>query len=108
MHCCGEPRPGPGPVVEIRAQQGHFVTIGGFVDIVDPWLRGLDEQLRAAAGVVDSWPLDPAYGFVVRAWTCPIRVANTKGWTLENFAYERRLQAKIARKTLEGLREVDV
>ena len=30
----------------------------------------------------------------------------SRGWSLENFRYERKAQAKIARKTLENLREM--
>ncbi|KAG9635957.1 hypothetical protein KCU64_g14809, partial [Aureobasidium melanogenum] len=102
-HCCGEDRPGPGPQLEIVAEDGKFVTVGQFVNTLHPWLRGLDGQLRAAIGVVDSWPLDLAHDLIVRAWQSPIRVADTKGWTPANWIEEREVQVGIAKKTLENM-----
>lgn len=103
--CCGEDRPGPGPRLEIVAKDGSFVTAGQFVNTVHPWLRSLDGQLRAAAGVVHSWPLDPAIDLIVRAWSSPIRVAHTKGWKPAIFSRERQTQVKIARKALENMEQ---
>lgn len=103
--CCGEDRPGPGPQLEIVAEEGHFVTVGQFVNTLHPWLWSLDGQLRAAAGVVNTWPLDPAHDFIVRAWSSPIRVADTKSWKSENYTWERQTQVKVARKALENIRK---
>lgn len=102
-YCCGEDRPGPGPQLEIVAEEGHFVTVGQFMNILHPWLRSLDGQLRTAAGVVDSRPLDPAYDLLVRAWSSPIRIADTKGWKPENHTRERQTQVNIAREALEKM-----
>ncbi|KEQ64857.1 uncharacterized protein M437DRAFT_73776 [Aureobasidium melanogenum CBS 110374] len=92
-YCCGEHRPGPGPQLEIVAEEGHFVTVGQFVNILHPWLRSLDGQL----------PLDPAYDLLVRAWSSPIRIADTKGWNPKNHTRERQTQVNIARKALEKM-----
>ncbi|KAK6002720.1 hypothetical protein QM012_001470 [Aureobasidium pullulans] len=104
QRCCGEDRPGPGPRLEIVAEGGSFVTVGQFVDTVHSWLHRRDGQLRAAAGVVHAWPLDPAHDFVVRAWSSPIRVAPIKNWTPANFDWERHKQVNLATNALENMR----
>ncbi|KAM0716234.1 hypothetical protein Q7P37_007679 [Cladosporium fusiforme] len=100
-YCCHQERPGPGPRVEVVAEPGHFVTIGQFVGIVHPWLRGLDNQLRAAKGVQSCWPLDPAVDMYVwpTSWS-PLRVSGREGQTAQNRAYEWAQLARTAASTL--------
>ena len=102
-YCCNQARPGPGPQIEVVAlEPGRFVTIGDFVETVHPWLRSLDGQLRAAAGVVSCWPLDPAVPICV--WptnASPLHIYGHGGMTPDNWAYEWKLLAKTARKTLQ-------
>lgn len=99
-YCCEQDRPGTGPRVEITAEPGHFVTIGRFIEIVHPWLRSLDGQLRAAKGVQNSWPLNADIPLCV--WTStlsPLRIAGRDGQTAENWAYEWTLLARTAATT---------
>ena len=102
-YCCNQDKPGPGPQIEVVAEQpGAFVTIGNFVKVVHPWLRSLDGQLRAAKGVVSCWPLDSAVPICV--WptsTSPLRIHGHEGMRPDNWAYDWDLLAKTARKTLQ-------
>lgn len=99
-HCCDQDRPGSGPRVEITAEPGRFVTIGQFVEIVHPWLRSLDGQLRAAKGVQNSWPLNADVPLCVWPSTpSPLRIAGRDGQTAENWAYEWTLLARTAATT---------
>lgn len=97
-HCCGQDRPCPGPRIQIVADD--FVSIGQFVEVVHPWLRGLDGQLRAAKGVQTCWPLDPAVDmYVWPSGPSPLRIAGREGQTAENWEYEWALLARTAAVT---------
>jgi hypothetical protein len=63
--CCGDHRPGPGPRLELVAKDGEFISIGNYVKTVHAWLRGMDDLLRAAEGVISCWPLDQEYHMIV-------------------------------------------
>lgn len=109
-YCCNQDRPGPGPQIGVVAKQpGHFVTIGDYVETVHPWLRSLDSQLRAAAGVVSCWPLDPAVPICVWPTSAsPLRVHGYEGMTPDNWAYQWKLLAKTARNTFQVRSEGEV
>lgn len=101
-YCCNQHRPSAGPAIEISAPPGEFVTIGLFIDLVHPWLRELDSQIRAAKGVVKCWPLDGGMEMFVRPTVVsPLWVMDGEGWTGENWAYTWRQVAGIAVKTFE-------
>jgi hypothetical protein len=102
-YCCNQDRPGPGPQIEVVEKElGAFVTIGDFVEAVHPWLRSLDGQLRAAKGVVSCWPLDAAVPICVWPTSAsPLCIHGCEGMTADNWAYDWKLLAKTARKTLQ-------
>ena len=91
-YCCSEPRPGPSPRIEIIATQpGGFVTIGEFIDVVHPWVRGLDGALRTAMGVYASCPLDPGVGMCV----CPTSLTGGRVRVLDHLGMTERMWADI-------------
>jgi hypothetical protein len=95
-YCCEQDRPGPGPRVEVKAAPGDFVTIGKFIEVVHPWLRGLDDQLRAAQGVVSCWPLDPAIEMYVWPRLGQLGILTGEGKTPKNWVYQWKMLAKLA------------
>jgi hypothetical protein len=108
-YCCNQDKPGPGPQIEVVTEPGYFVIIGKFVETVHPWLRSLDDQLRAVGGVVSCWPLDPAIPICV--WPTnpsPLRVHGHEGMTPDNWVYHWKLLANTARKALQVRNEASV
>jgi hypothetical protein len=108
LRCCGEDRPASGddaPACVVRAADRPFVTVGDFVAAVEPWLAGLDADLRRARGLVGSRP-DPASADLVAypLRITPLFVDDTSGagpgW-MEN---RWRLLANAAARTLRGER----
>jgi hypothetical protein len=95
-HCCQQDRPGPGPQIEIIAAPGEFVTIGRFIEVVHPWLRGLDDTLRAAHGVVCCWPLDPAIEMYVWPGIGQLGIHSGESMSPENWIYEWEMLAEMA------------
>lgn len=71
-HCCNQDRPRPVPCVKVVADS-EFVTIGRFIETVHPWLRSLDDQLRAAQGVCICSPLESAVDMYVQPGAEPNR-----------------------------------
>jgi hypothetical protein len=95
-HCCQQDRPGPGPQIEVIAAPGEFVTIGRFIEVVHPWLRGLDDTLRAGQGVVSCWPLDSAIEMYVWPRLGQLHIDTGEGKTPKNWIYEWEMLAKMA------------
>lgn len=99
-YCCDQHRPRSGPQLEISAGPEEFVTIGQFVEIVHPWLRELEGQIRAAKGVVNCWPLDSSVEMFVRPTVVsPLWIMDGEGWTSENWAYTWGQVAGVAGKS---------
>jgi hypothetical protein len=97
--CCGEDRPGPGPRLELVAKDSEFISIGNYVDTVHAWLRGMDDLLRAAEGVVSCWPLDREYHMIVPVFECTcLMLMSTQTWTPENYQWECEQIVSLARK----------
>jgi hypothetical protein len=97
--CCGEDRPGPGPRLELVAKDGEFISIGNYIDTVHAWLRGMDDLLRAAEGVVSCWPLDREYHMIVPVFECTcLMLMGTQTWAPENYQWECEQIASLARK----------
>lgn len=63
--CCGQDRPGSGPCLELVAKKGHFISIGDYINTVHTWLRGMDDLLRAAEGVVSCRSLEVEHHLMV-------------------------------------------
>ena len=97
--CCGQDRPGPGPRLEIVADDGQFVSIGMYVNSVHAWLRGMDGMLRAAEGVMSCWPLDTEFQFIVPVFdfSC-LMLESTETWTSEDYVREWEGAADMARR----------
>jgi hypothetical protein len=92
QHCCGEARPAPSPMLQVVASQpGRFVTIGDFIDVVHPWLRGLDAALRTAMGVYASCPLDKSVGL----WVCPTSLVGGRLRVLHDLGTTERKWADV-------------
>jgi hypothetical protein len=98
-HCCQQDRPGPGPQIEVIAAPGEFVTIGLFIEVVHPWLRGLDDALRAGQGVVSCWPLDPAIEMYVWPRLGQLGILTGEGKKSSNWVYQWESLAKLAMHT---------
>lgn len=99
QRCCGQDRPGPGPRLELVANEGQFISIGHYVNTVHAWLRGMDDLLRAAEGVVSCWPLEPEYRLMVPvfSFSC-LMLESTQTWTAENYVQEWEQTAEVARR----------
>jgi hypothetical protein len=97
--CCGQDRPGPGPNLELVANEGHFLSIGDYVNTVHTWLRGMDDLLRAAEGVISCWPLESEYHLMVPVFgfDC-LMLESTQTWTPENYVQEWHRTAEVARR----------
>jgi hypothetical protein len=63
---------------------------------VHPWLRGLDDTLRAAHGVINCWSLDPAVEMYVWPHLGQLGIHSGEATTPENWVYEWEMLAKLA------------
>jgi hypothetical protein len=85
--------------VKVVAIDGEFISIETYVNTVHAWLRGMNDMLRAAEGVVSCWPLEQEFHMIVPIFdfTC-LMLMSTQTLTPENYQWECEQTASLARK----------